>query len=175
MKFLSCYNNFTERRYFVKTAIYAGSFDPFTNGHLDILETSAKIFDKVIILVADNSQKNYILPVETRLDLIRQSISHLQNAEADYFDGLTVEYAKKKNATVLIRGLRTSSDFEYESQMAKINKSLAPDITTVFIPATKENDYISSSMIRELLLHKKDISQFVPDAINEYFTNNPVC
>ncbi len=152
----------------MKIAIYPGSFDPITNGHLDVLKTSAGIFDKVIIAVAKNSEKHAFLTVEERVNLIRESILHIKNVEVDTFDGLTIEYARKKSAQVLIRGLRAVSDFEYEMQLSQTNSALAPDIQTVFLITKPEYNFISSSTVREILLNKGDISKFVPQPVFEY-------
>ena len=152
----------------MKIAIYPGSFDPITNGHLDVLKTSAGIFDKVIIAVAKNSEKHAFLTVEERVNLIRESILHIKNVEVDTFDGLTIEYARKKSAQVLIRGLRAVSDFEYEMQLSQTNSALATDIQTVFLITKPEYNFISSSTVREILLNKGDISKFVPQPVFEY-------
>jgi len=122
------------------TAIYPGSFDPITNGHLDVLERASKIFKKVIIAVLVNPNKNSFLSTETKVALIKESVSHLNNVEVDSFMGLTVEYAKAKNANVLIRGLRAVSDFEYEMQMAQINQNLGPELDTIFL-ITKQPEF----------------------------------
>ncbi len=156
----------------MKTAIYPGSFDPITKGHLDVLETSAGIFDKVIIAVARNSEKNAFLTVEERIKLIKESVTHLKNVEIDSFDGLTIEYARKKGAEILIRGLRAVSDFEYEMQLSQTNSALAPDIQTVFLITKPEYNFISSSTVREILNNKGNISKFVPDPVYKYLKNN---
>ena len=155
----------------MKIAIYPGSFDPITNGHLDVLNTSAEIFDKVIIAVARNSEKNAFLSVDERVKLIRESVGHIENVEVDSFDGLTIEYARKKGAEVLIRGLRAVSDFEYEMQLSQTNSALAPDIQTVFLITKPEYNFISSSTVREILQNNGDISKFVPKPVFEYLTN----
>lgn len=152
----------------MKIAIYPGSFDPITKGHLDILHTASEIFDKVIIAVAKNPQKNGFLSVETRVNLIRESIKDLDNVEVDFFEGLTINYAKQKNASVLIRGLRAVSDFEYEMQLSQANSSLAPEIKTVFLTTKPKYNFISSSTIKEIFLNNGDISKFVPDAVYKY-------
>ena len=152
-------------------AIYPGSFDPITNGHLDILKSGTEIFDKVIIAVSYNSEKKGFLPIETRVDLIKKSVSELKNVEVDSFEGLTAEYAKSKGANVLLRGLRTSLDFEYELQLSQANNALNQDLKTVLLITKPENSFISSSMIREILNNNGDISKFVPSAVNEYFSN----
>ena len=152
-------------------AIYPGSFDPITNGHLDILKSGTEIFDKVIIAVSYNSEKKGFLPIETRVDLIKKSVSELKNVEVDSFEGLTAEYAKSKGANVLLRGLRTSLDFEYELQLSQANNALNQDLKTILLITKPENSFISSSMIREILNNNGDISKFVPSAVNEYFSN----
>ncbi len=149
-------------------AIYPGSFDPITNGHLDILKSGSEIFDKVIIAVSYNVNKKGFLPVEERVELIKKSVAHLKNVEVDSFEGLTVEYAKKKGADVLLRGLRTSFDFEYELQLSQTNNALYGDLKTVFLITKPEYNFISSSMVREILANKGDISKFVPKAVEEF-------
>ena len=152
-------------------AIYPGSFDPITNGHVDILRRGAEIFDKVIAAVAYNPNKTGLLPVEIRLELIKKCIADIPNAEADCFEGLTVEYAKKRGAEVLLRGLRTSADFEYERQLSQINRTLDSSIKTVFLIAKPEYGFISSTSVRELLINKGDISKFVPQEAAEYLAD----
>ena len=155
----------------MKIAIYPGSFDPITKGHLDVLKTSAGIFDKVIIAVARNSEKNACLTVDERVKLIKESVEHIENVEVDSFDGLTIEYARKKGAQILIRGLRAVSDFEYEMQLSQTNSALAHDIQTVFLITKPEYNFISSSTVREILQNNGDISKFVPKPVFEYLTD----
>lgn len=152
----------------MKTAIYPGSFDPITNGHIDILKSGAEIFDKVIIAVSCNIEKKSFLPVETRVKLIKECTKDIKNVEVDSFEGLTVEYAKKHNAKILMRGLRTSFDFEYEMQLSQTNTSLYSDIKTVFLITKPEYSFISSSAVREILQNKGDISKFVPLPVYKY-------
>ena len=152
----------------MKIAIYPGSFDPITNGHLDILKSGSEIFDKVIIAVSYNVNKKGFLSVDERIDLIKKSVAYFKNVEVDAFEGLTVEYAKKKGADVLLRGLRTSFDFEYELQLSQTNNALYSDLKTVFLITKPEYNFISSSMVREILANNGDISKFVPHAVNEY-------
>lgn len=154
----------------MKIAIYPGSFDPITKGHLDILKNAAEIFDRVIIAVAHNVNKNGFLSVEERVELIRQSIKDISNVEVDSFTGLTIEYARKHNAEILIRGLRAVSDFEYEMQLSQANSALSSNIKTVFLTTKPEYNFISSSTIREILSNGGDISKFVPAAVNTYLT-----
>ena len=155
----------------MKIAIYPGSFDPITLGHLDVLSDGAKMFDKVIIAVLNNSAKKGFLSVEERVSLIKESVKHLDNVEVDSFDGLTVEYAKKKNATILLRGLRAVSDFEYEMQLSQTNRALSEDIKTVFLMTKPEYNFISSSTVKEILQNDGDISKFVSPEVNDYLIN----
>lgn len=153
-------------------AIYPGSFDPITNGHIDILKSGAEIFDKVIIAVSYNVNKKGFLPIDVRTKLIEESVKDISNVEVDSFQGLTVEYAKKRNASVLLRGLRTSFDFEYEMQLSQTNSALYNDIKTVFLITKPEFNFISSSCVREILINNGDISGFVPEAVCNYLINN---
>lgn len=155
----------------MKTAIYPGSFDPVTKGHLDILKAASEIFDRVIIAVAKNPDKHGFLPVDVRVKLIKESIKGMPNVEADSFDGLTINYARQKGASVLIRGLRAVSDFEYEMQLSQANSSLAPEIKTVFLTTKPKYNFISSSTIKEIFLNNGDISKFVPEEVYRYLTN----
>ena len=152
----------------MKVAIYPGSFDPITNGHLDILKSGSEIFDKVIIAVSYNINKQSFLYTDERVELIKKAVEHLDNVEVDAFEGLTIEYAKKKGVQVLLRGLRTSFDFEYELQLSQTNNALCEDLKTVFLITKPEYSFISSSMVREILINKGDISKFVPPVVNEY-------
>ncbi len=154
----------------MKIAIYPGSFDPITKGHLDILKNASGIFDKVIIAVARNGEKKGFLSTEERVELIKKSIKELDNVEVDAFEGLTIEYAKKRGAEILIRGLRAVSDFEYEMQLSQTNSALCDEIKTVFLTTKPKYNFISSSTIREILQNNGDISKFVPQAVNEYLT-----
>ena len=154
----------------MKIAIYPGSFDPITKGHLDILKNASGIFDKVIIAVARNGEKKGFLSTEERVELIKKSIEGIDNVEVDAFEGLTIEYAKKRGAEILIRGLRAVSDFEYEMQLSQTNSALCDEIKTVFLTTKPKYNFISSSTIREILQNNGDISKFVPQAVNEYLT-----
>ena len=151
-------------------AIYPGSFDPITNGHLDILKSGSEIFDKVIIAVSYNVNKQGFLTVDERVELIKKSVSQFKNVEVDSFEGLTVEYAKKKGVDTLLRGLRTSFDFEYELQLSQTNNALYGDLKTVFLITKPKYNFISSSTIKEILNNGGDISKFVPEAVFEYLT-----
>jgi len=155
----------------MRIAVYPGSFDPITYGHLDILKNAAGIFDQVIIAVAHNGAKAGFLTVEERVELIRASIKDLANVEADSFEGLTIEYAKKRGASVLIRGLRAVSDFEFEMQLSQTNSALCDEIKTVFLTTKPEYNFISSSTIKEILANGGDISKFVPEPVYVYLKN----
>lgn len=156
----------------MQIAIYPGSFDPITKGHLDVLKTGAEIFDKVIIAVSKNGAKEEsFLTIEERVELIKASVSKFPNVEVDSFEGLTVEYAKKKGAKVLLRGLRAVSDFEYEMQLSQTNSSLSEEIKTIFLITKPEYNFISSSTVKQIILMKGDISKFVPPAVENYLKN----
>ena len=153
----------------MKTVIYPGSFDPITNGHIDILKSAAEIFDKVIIAVSHNGEKQGFLPPDIRVKLIQESVMNIPNVVVDSYEGLTVEYAQKLGVTTLLRGLRSTSDFEYEMQLSQTNSALNKEIKTVFLITKPENSFISSSAVREILKNGGDISKLVPDAVNNYF------
>ena len=149
----------------MKVAIYPGSFDPITNGHLDILTRASKIFDKVIVLVASNPNKRSRFSVEDRVNMIKDSVKNIKNVEVDSYDGLTVKYAKEHGATHLIRGLRAVSDFEYEFQLASANEFADASIDMVFFMARGDKTFISSSAILELHENGIDISDLVPESV----------
>lgn len=155
----------------MKIAVYPGSFDPITKGHLDVLKTGCEIFDKVIIAVSYHNGKNSFLSVEDRVKLIKESVTCLDNVEVDAFEGLTVEYAKSKGATVLLRGLRAVSDFEYEMQLSQTNSALSENIKTIFLTTRPKYNFISSSTVRDVALLGGDVSKFVPEPVNEFLKN----
>ncbi len=152
----------------MKIAIYPGSFDPITKGHLDVLNTAAGIFDKVIIAVLKNTNKKGFLSVEDRVRLIKESVVELENVEVDSFNGLTVQYAKEKGANTLIRGLRAVSDFEFEMQLSQTNTALAPEIKTIFLTTRPKYNFISSSTVKEIYTMGGDISKFVPEPVYNF-------
>ena len=143
-------------------AIYAGSFDPITFGHLDIITRASRLFEQVIVLVSTNPNKTPLFNAEKRIEQIRESVSHLHNIEIDRFEGLTVTYARMKNAQVLLRGLRVLSDFEKELQMAHTNKTLAEDLETVFLATSTEYGFLSSSLVKEIATFGGPVDHLVP-------------
>jgi pantetheine-phosphate adenylyltransferase len=151
----------------MKRAIYPGTFDPFTNGHLDIVQRASVIFDEIIVTVATNNEKRPLFTEKERINMIRQSVSPLKNIIVDSFKGLLVHYAQSRNAIAVIRGLRAVSDFEYEFQMALMNRKLAEEITTVFLMPDEKYTYLSSTIVREIALLGGDISSFVPEIIRD--------
>ncbi|MBW4537172.1 MAG: pantetheine-phosphate adenylyltransferase [Pleurocapsa minor HA4230-MV1] len=148
-------------------AIYPGSFDPITLGHIDIVERGAKLFEKVIVAVLSNPSKRPLFSVEKRIEQITQCTKHIDNVEVDSFVGLTVDYAKLHNAGVLLRGLRVLSDFEKELQMAHTNKTLNQEIETVFLATTKEYSFLSSSIVKEIAQFGGAIEHLVSQDIAE--------
>ena len=151
----------------MKIAIYPGSFDPFTLGHLDIVERSAKIADELIVAVLRNSAKNPLFSIGERVSMIKELVSHLPNVRVDSFDGLTAEYAKAQGATIIVRGLRAVTDFEYELQIAQTNRVINPGIDTVFLTTNLSYSYISSTIVKEVASYGGDISRFVPEPVIE--------
>ncbi len=146
----------------MKTAIYPGSFDPITNGHLDVIERAAKLFDHLIIAVANNSEKRPLFPTEERVRLIEESVEGLTNVEVTSFRGLLVDFASNRGAMVVVRGLRAVTDFEYEFQMALMNRTLRDDVETVFLAAREEYTYLSSRIIKEVARLGGDVGGMVP-------------
>ncbi len=150
-----------------RIAIYPGTFDPITNGHVDVIERAAKLFDKVIVVIAVNSKKKSLFTVEERADMATDAVKHIDNVDVDIHTGLIVGYAQKVNATALIRGVRAISDFEYEFQIALMNRKLDENITTVFLMPHEKYTYLNSSIIRELAGLRQDVSEFVSPYVAE--------
>ena len=142
-------------------AVYPGSFDPVTRGHLDIIERAANINEKLIVAVLINSTKNPLFTLEERVELLRECCAHLPNVTVESFDGLTVNFAKKHGATVLVRGLRAVTDFDVEMQLAQTNRALMPDVDTVFLATSINWSYLSSSVVKEAARYGSDVSKFV--------------
>jgi pantetheine-phosphate adenylyltransferase len=148
-----------------KRALYAGTFDPFTNGHLDIVERALKLFDEVILLVAVSPSKKPFLSQSHRLDLLKKIFIKEKKIKIDTWDGLVVEYARKNKIGFIIRGLRPTGDFEVEFQMASMNRKLNHDLDTVFLMTSDKNFYVSSSLVKEIYFHGGNISEFVPEEV----------
>ncbi len=149
----------------MQIAVYPGSFDPITNGHIDIIERSAEVFDKVYVAILKNSSKQPLFSVPERTELIRRVTGHLSNVEIYSFDGLLVDFMKEKNASVIIKGLRAISDFEYEFQMALTNTQLAPNVETLFMMTRAQNMYLSSSIVKEVAKYNASLAGMVPKEI----------
>ncbi|MBB6449404.1 pantetheine-phosphate adenylyltransferase [Geomicrobium halophilum] len=152
-------------------AVAPGSFDPVTNGHLDIIERSTKVFDRVIVAVLHNRNKTPLFSVDERLDLLRKSLEHFPNVEVDSFNGLLIHYVRSKNANVIVRGLRAVSDFEYEMQSASINRKMDDKIETFFMMTNHQYSYLSSSIVKEVAKNKGDVSGLVPPHVEEAVIN----
>ncbi len=157
------------------TAIYPGTFDPITNGHTDIVERAARMFDHVIVAVAGSSGKSTTFSTTERVALARQTLAHVGNVEVASFSGLMTAYAKQRSARVIVRGLRAVSDFEYEFQMASMNRQLYGEAETLFLTPTEHLSYISSSLVREIAALGGDVTRFVHETVNtalqERFSN----
>lgn len=146
----------------MRIAVYPGSFDPITNGHLDIVKRASRLYDKVIIGVLDNSSKNPMFSPAERKAMIDENIKGMPNVSCDVFSGLLVDFAKQNGATVIVKGLRTVSDFEYEFQMALLNKALNPEYETMFMMTDSKYSYISSSMVKEVAKYNGELDGLVP-------------
>ena len=154
-----------ERGYYMKKAIYPGSFDPVTFGHLDIIERSSKIVDELVVGVLNNSSKNSLFSLDERVSMITEMTSHLPNVKVESFSGLLIDYVKQIDASIIIRGLRAVTDFEYELQIAQVNHVQNPEIETLFLTTNLKYSYLSSSVVKEFASHGGDISHFVPEQI----------
>lgn len=151
----------------MKKIIYPGTFDPITNGHLDIADKASKLFDELIFVVANNPDKNPLFNVEERMEMIRRSTTHLSNTCVESTSILTVDFAKENTALAIIRGLRHVSDFEYEFQMAMMNYQMAPEITTIFMMPSEKYVHLNSSVLKDVAKLKGDVSEYVPEYVLE--------
>ncbi len=151
----------------MSTFIYPGSFDPVTNGHMDIIERASKICDKLIVAVLISYNKQPLFSMDERVGLLKRAVNHIKNIEIDCFSGLLVDYVAQKQAKVIVKGLRAVSDFEYELQMALLNQKMAPDIETLFMMSNINYSFLSSSMVKELARYGGNIKGLVPDCIEE--------
>jgi pantetheine-phosphate adenylyltransferase len=158
----------------IKKAVYVGSFDPFTNGHLGIVEKGLKLFDEITILIALNSQKQGLIPSSDKLQLIRDVFAERPRVAVETWPGLVVEYLRQNNISFLMRGLRPTGDFEFEFQMAAMNKHLGHNIETVFFTTSDNSYYISSSLVREVYLHGGKIDDLVPPPVSTYLSGKRV-
>ncbi len=149
------------------TAVYPGSFDPVTNGHVDIIRRAAKMFDKLIIAVVNNSAKSPLFTPEERVTMLREITRDIPNTEVELFGGLTIDYCKRRGAQVMVRGLRAVTDFEYELQIAQTNRVIAPDIDTIFLTTNLKYSYLSSSIVKEIASYSGDITAFVDERVAE--------
>jgi pantetheine-phosphate adenylyltransferase len=150
----------------MSTAIYPGSFDPITNGHVSIIQSGLVAFDRLIVAVLGNPKKTSLFTVEERIEMIRESVHADPRVEVDTFEGLLVDYCRKKNVRIVLRGLRAVADFEYELQMANMNRHMNPDVETVFIMANDAFFYVSSNIVKEAAKLGGDVKGLVPDAVN---------
>lgn len=151
-----------------KIAIYPGTFDPITNGHVDVIERAAVMFNKVIVVIAINSKKTTLFSEQERFDMACEALKHIDNVNVEMFRGLIVDYASNLGAIALIRGIRAISDFEYEFQIALMNRKLRPKVHTVFLMPHEKYTYLNSSIIRELSRLGQDVSEFVPENVAKY-------
>jgi pantetheine-phosphate adenylyltransferase len=154
----------------MRTVIYPGSFDPLTNGHLDVLQRATKLFDRVVIAIARNDGKQPLFTLEERLVLVRESVRGLPNVEADTFDGLLVDYVQRRSAQAVLRGLRAVSDFEFEFQLALMNRKLNDNFETIFMMPKDTYTFLSSRIVKEIARLGGDVSAFVPDHVRAALT-----
>lgn len=154
-----------------KIAVYPGSFDPPTCGHLDVIKRALEIFEKIIVLVSDSKNKNYMFTKEERFNMVKEMVKDFEGVTVEILPGLLIDYLKEKKIKIVIRGLRITSDFDYEFQMSSFNKVLYPDIETIYIMSDIKYTLLSSSLVRELISNKGDISKFVPPEVEKFIKN----
>ena len=149
----------------MKTIVYPGTFDPITNGHIDLIERASKLFDRIIVSIASSKKKSPLFTIEERISLATECLKHLPNVEIKGFDYLLVNFVKDCNADAVMRGLRAASDFEYEFQLANMNRALSPDVESIFLTPAEKFSYISSSLVREIASLQGDVTKFVPSNV----------
>lgn len=154
----------------MRKAIYPGTFDPITYGHLDIIQRAVRLFDQVVVAVADNPRKDTLFSTQERMELV-EAVCDIENVTVDHFHGLLVEYAEAQNACALIRGLRAVSDFEYEFQMALVNRQLSEDLSTVFLMPHERYTHLNSTIVREVASLGGDVSPYVPPVVDRHLIN----
>jgi pantetheine-phosphate adenylyltransferase len=147
--------------------IYPGTFDPITNGHVDLVERAARLFDRVVVAIAYSEKKTPLFPLEQRVALCREALAHVQNVEVVGFSNLLIEFAKSQGSSCVLRGLRAVADFEYEFQLANMNRAMYPEFESVFLTPSEHLSYISSSLVREIAALNGDVSPFVPEPVNQ--------
>jgi pantetheine-phosphate adenylyltransferase len=160
-----------------RTAVYPGTFDPVTHGHVDLMSRASSLFDRLVVAVLKNAEKVPLFPAERRAELVRDATADLPNIEVEVFDGLLVDYARTLGARVIVRGLRAISDFEYELQMSMMNRRLHPDLETVFMTPGEDYSYLSSRLVREVASLGGEVDELVPPAaaraLHEYYRRRP--
>ncbi len=149
-------------------AIYPGSFDPLTNGHLDLISRGVRLVDHLIVAILDNTRKQPLFALDERMRMIREATAHVSNVEVDSFHGLLVDYAARRGANAILRGIRAISDYETELQMALMNRRMRPETETIFLMAGEEYSFISSKMVKEIITLQGDVSSFVPPSVADY-------
>jgi len=149
-------------------AVYAGTFDPLTYGHLDVIERGAKICDRLVVAVSESRNKYPTFPLGKRIEMVQEATKHIPNVEVEGFSGLLVEYLRKKSIKVVIRGLRALSDFEYEFQLALMNKKLDPEVETIFLVTRADRSFVSSKIVKEIFSYGGSVSDLVPDVVVRY-------
>lgn len=150
-----------------KIAVYPGTFDPITNGHVDVIERASQMFDKIIVVIAVNSKKQCLFTLNERKEMAVESLKHLDNVEVDIHQGLIVDFVNERKAVAIVRGIRAVSDFEYEFQISLMNRKLRPEVTTIFLMPHEKYTYLNSSIIRELARYKQEVEEFIPPFVSK--------
>ncbi len=150
----------------MKKALFVGTFDPITIGHKNIIMKALPLFDKVVVAIGINTEKKTMFPLEKRLSWIKKTFDTQENIEVDSFSGLTVDYCRKNGIKYIIRGLRNGQDFAYENNIEKINRELAPEVTTIYLFSDKDDDFVSSTFVKEMIIHNRNVSKYLPKEIN---------